>query len=76
MPEEGDPTDAQNREKMLPHYAHTAYLGSGGDEVSFAQGASVEVLNRSTSGWWTVRYTCMNTVMVMYSFGLNGIQWV
>ena len=31
-----------------------AYLGSGGDEVSFAQGASVEVLSRSTSGLWTV----------------------
>ena len=64
IPEEGDhPPHDQQREKNFLYHAHTAYVGSCGDEVSFDRGARLEVLNKSVSGWWTVRYVC---VCVMY----------
>lgn len=56
IPVEGDPSTDQYWKKVLLYQAQTAYSGSSGDEVSFNQGESVEVLNKSASGWWTVRY--------------------
>ena len=65
-PEEVHPiTHDKEKERMFPCLAHTAYCGSSEDEVSFARGANVEVLTKSSTGWWKVRYTCMHPVMTI-----------
>ncbi len=34
----------------------TGYNGEERDDISFPEGAIVEVLDKSVSGWWIVRY--------------------
>lgn len=35
-----------------------SYKAAKGDELSVAIGAVVEVLQKSDSGWWLIRYGC------------------
>lgn len=35
-----------------------SYKATKGDEISVAIGAVVEVLQKSDSGWWLIRYGC------------------
>jgi len=42
------------------YYSKEEYVARMEDEVSFPEGVTIEVINKSISGWWTVRSVYYN----------------